>query len=128
MAADFIPSKRGGKLLVDDQNYLYINVNVRSDRVNWKCLEFRCENCPARARTGVKNTDELHIYSASPHNHTSSIAKVDFLRAENAAMERAKANVSLPPRVILGDITNQLASQGHALPKTSNAFVQTLQR
>ena len=73
MASDFIQSKRCGKLLVDDQNYLYIKVNVRSDRVNWKCLEFRRENCPARTRTGVKNTDELHIYSASPHNHTSTV-------------------------------------------------------
>ena len=54
MAADIIQSKQGGKLLVDDKSYLYIKVNVRSDRVNWKCLEFRRENCPARARTGVK--------------------------------------------------------------------------
>ena len=71
MAAGFIESKRGGKLLVDDLNYFYIKVNIRLDRVNWKCLEFRRENCPARARTGVKNTDELHIYSVSSHNHTS---------------------------------------------------------
>lgn len=43
-------------------------------------------------------------------------------------MQRAVDNPALPPRVILGDIVNQLAQNGDLLPKTSRAFVRSVQR
>ena len=59
------------------------------------------------------------------NNHASNIVKVDFLKAEGSAITRAQDNVALPQRVILGDITNELAGLGHTLPKSGNALIQT---
>ena len=50
------------------------------------------------------------------------------MTAENIAIQRAVGNISLPPRVILGEVSNQLNRQGQAIPKSRNAFIQTLQR
>ena len=97
-------------MLVDPQNYIYTKVNIKSNRVNWKCLEFRRQDCKATARTGTGDDDKTYIYSLAEHNHVSNIAKV------------------VPPRVILDEVTNQLARQGHTLPKSGNALIQTLQQ
>ena len=118
MYGTLLDSKRGGKLLIDPQNYIYTRVNTKGERHNYKCLEFRREGCKATARTGVKEDDEKFIYAVTAHNHASSIAKVDFLKAEKTAIDRAKDNIALPPRVILGDISNEMAGQGHTLPKS----------
>ena len=115
-------------MLVDPQNFIYTKVNIKSNRVNWKCLEFRRQGCKATARTGTGDDDKTHIYSVAEHNHVSNIAKLDFLMAEKTAIDRARDNVALPPRVILGEVSNQLARQGHTLPKSGNALIQTLQR
>ena len=128
MYGTLLDSKRGGKLLIDPQNYIYTRVNTKGERHNYKCLEFRREGCKATARTGVKEDDEKFIYAVTAHNHASSIAKVDFLKAEKTAIDRAKDNIALPPRVILGDISNEMAGQGHTLPKSGNALIQTLQQ
>lgn len=128
MYGTLISSKRGGQLLVDPHNYVYCKVNITS-RVNWKCIEFRRFNCKTRAVTGVGPEDSLRIYNvSSDHNHSSNIAKVDFLRAESTAIQTAVENVAMPPRVILGDVTNKLSRNGQSLPKSGNAFIQTLQR
>ena len=58
MYGKLLDSKRGGKLLVDPQNYIYTKVNTTA-RVNWKCIEFRQEGCKATARTGVEPEDIL---------------------------------------------------------------------
>ena len=128
MFGTLLESKRGGKLLIDQQNYIYTRVNTKGDRRNYKCLEFRREGCKATARTGVEEEDEKRIYAVTDHNHASSIANVDFLKAEMSAITKARNNVALPPRVILGDISNELAAQGHTLPKSGNALIQTMQR
>ena len=44
------------------------------------------------------------------------------MTAENTEVQKAVGNISLPPRVILGEVSNQ------AVPKSGNAFIQTLQR
>ena len=112
MYSMLLESKRGGKLLIDPQNYIYTRVNTKGERHNYKWLEFRREGCKATAWTGVKeDEDEKFIYAVMAHNHASSIAKVDFLKAEKTAIDRANDNIALQPRVILGDINNELAGQ-----------------
>ena len=70
----------------------------------------------------------MTINNVPEHCHPSNIAKVDLLTAENTAIQRAVGNISLLPRVILGEVSNQLNRQGQAIQKSGNAFIQTLQR
>ena len=63
------------------------------------------------------------------HSHPSDIAQINFLLAECDALNRAIENPALPPRVILAEIANNLRQQGGQLmPKTSSAFIRSLQR
>ena len=69
----------------------------------------------------------LTINKVPEHCHPSNISKVDFMTDENTEIQRAVGNITLPHRVILGEVS-KLNRQVQAIPKSGNTFVQTLQR
>ena len=78
------------------------------------------------AKTFIDGKDILNL---PEHSHPSDIAQINFLLAECDALNKAIENPALPPRVILAEIANNLRQQGGQLmPKTSSAFIRSLQR
>ena len=89
------------------------------------CVEYRRLGCSALAKTRIGLTQ---IINSPKHNHTSSIAKVNYLKIEKKMIDRAVDNPALPPRVLLGDICNEGRAKNSVLPKTSQAFIRSVQR
>lgn len=126
---EIIEAKRSYKLLVDSSNYIYCRAGKYKDTRYWKCLDHK--KCPARAHTDVKldpGKVSVSLCNDKPHTHPSDLSKLDFIRAERAAIKQMEENRCILPRRVMGDTQASLAKLGTALPKTEKAFLQTLTR
>ena len=120
---EFISSKFGKPMLVDNDNFLYMEVRQYQDRIYWKCIHAKKYNCKGKA-----TTRHGKVTSQSLHSHPSDLADVRFRRLESQAKARAQENETIPPRTILGDTSRMLACKNQLLPKTDKAFLKSLQR
>ena len=78
------------------------------------------------AKTFIDGKDILNL---PEHSHPSDITQINFLLAECDALNKTIENPALPPRVILAEIADNFRQQGGQLmPKTSSAFIRSLQR
>ena len=116
---EFISSKFGKPMLVDNDNFLYMEVRQYQDRIYWKCIHAKKYNCKGKA-----TTRHGKVTSQSLHSHPSDLADVRFRRLESQAKARAQENETIPPRTILGDTSRMLACKNQLLPKTDKAFLK----
>lgn len=124
--AYFLLNKKGTKVLVDKENYMYKVMNKQGNSVYWRCSEYRSLQCSGITKThGIEDPMPL---IAGKHSHPSNISKIEFLKAEADLVKIAVDNPTLPPRVVLGDISNRMAGIDSRLPKSGQAFLKSVQR
>ena len=85
-------NKKGKPNLVCPQNYEYFKNSTKRNTEYWRCVEYRRLGCSALAKTRIGLTQ---IINSPKHNHTSSIAKVNYLKIEKKMIDRAVDNPAL---------------------------------
>ena len=124
--AYFLLNKKGTKVLVDKENYMYKILNKQGNSVYWRCSEYRTRQCSGITKThGFEHPIPL---IPGQHSHPSNIGKVEFLKAEAELVKAAVDNPTLPPRVLLGEMSNRMAGIDSRLPKSGQAFLKSVQR
>ena len=83
MTARLLNNKRGKKNLICGENYIYSTLNKQGVYQNWRCSEYRRQNCSAMAKTFIVGKDILNL---PEHSHPSDIAQINFLLAECDAL------------------------------------------
>ena len=118
--------KKNKEILVDQFNYTYKIGSNRGNKYYWRCTEQFKSKCKGSTITDGKNNPQPAL--PGNHNHPARIASVEFLKAESDLMKRARENPTLPPRVLLGDVSNTLAQKDVRLPKTGEALAKSIRR
>ena len=92
MAAEFIPTPRGGRFLVLE-NFEY-TVNRKSDtHTFWRCINKK--TCPATVVT-VKDTTDISKRDKAIHNHETHAAKINSDRKIANLKEQVKERIHQP--------------------------------
>ena len=109
---EFISSKFGKPMLVDNDNFLYMEVRQYQDRIYWKCIHAKKYNCKGKA-----TTRHGKVTSQSLHSHPSDLADVRFRRLESQAKARAQENETIPPEQFLATLQGCLHVKINYSPK-----------
>ena len=117
-----------GHLLVDNENYTYQKVNEYKGNTNWRCSERRNNGCKATATTKGMDPTTLRCKTGTKHSHPSNLARLRYREEEARAKKNAVENPTVPPRSIVGRLSNTLSAAGQALPKSTKALVRSIQR
>ena len=111
MPAVYSKSKRGGDILHDACNYTYHAAGGSHQKTQWACTERRkVYKCPASAQVCVKSGEICFL--SNNHNHSSNLAKNMAKSLESLAINKAKANPSVPTRTILKDLASDMNGAG----------------
>ncbi len=99
---DYIENNRGGKQLVDSENYLYHVSSSSEGRTYWACALKKQLNCKGKATIFIRNNVEV-FKATHEHNHLASIAKVKAKIMDRETIKEAMANTVTAPSRILAD-------------------------
>ena len=116
--------------LKDKQNFLYIKHCTIKNTTYWKCKNFRKESCTAKARTFMEseNSQVERVITSGEHCHLSRIQEIKTIQAVAKALNVAKEQPTLQPRVVFGDITNNLDKEDTVLGVSKSALSRQIQR
>ena len=115
-AATYLPARKGGRHLKDENNMTYALNKRRDNKTYYVCTEKKRLNCPATAV--VENMTEMIIKLSGVHVHDSNLMKYEVRQLEDEAIRAAAENHDIP-RYVLGNITNRVGetTQGNDFKK-----------
>ena len=115
--------------LKDKQNFLYIKHCTIKNTTYWKCKNFRKNSCTAKARTFMEseNSQVERVLTSGEHCHLSRIQEIKSIQAVAKALNVAKEQPTLQPRVVFGDITNNLNRDDAVLGISKSALSHQIQ-
>ena len=128
--AKYVPAKRNnGKLLVDNNHFVYNLVKKREKKTYWGCQKKTSLGCKVTATVLCKldengEPDDEIVDIHGNHSHDSDLMLEASKRALDDGMELAKQDLNISPRSICANITKDLQSHNNAaavssLPKKS---------
>ena len=103
-------AKQGGRHLVDPHHFNYRVVKKKPNKTYYECLKKRSIGCPAKAIV-LNQSNELISWDSSLHNHDSDLVHQHVRDKENAAIQNAATDISIKPRTVLGNLTNEIQQE-----------------
>ena len=108
-AARFVQSSRKNNILVDENNFHYKKKRGPiNNRTSWECRQKDLKLCKARATTVLQDGQEFIEKIKGEHIHSSDLLKKRVDEIQNAVIENAVENPTIPCRAVLADLTNTL--------------------
>ena len=105
--AEYLPARRGGRHLKDENEMVYYLNRRRDSKTYYCCIEKSRLKCPATAV--VENETNMIIKKSGEHVHDSNLLKRAVRQLENQAIKNAAENRDVP-RSVLGNL-NIIVSQ-----------------
>ena len=108
--AEFVPARKGGRHLRDQQGMSYSLSKRREKKSYYFCVEKKILSCPATAV--VDNSTEMIIKISGDHVHDSNILQKKVRNLEEQAIKSAAEHHNAP-RCVLGHLTNTIGNTTH---------------